>query len=314
MDNNNKVIKKQIRDSIQFIPEGQRNLELFIKVTEMIDYNRDNFEIVINDILSKYASPSTATVDVVKEVFYENGLTSVVDLFDTFETIDFNTILAFSGYILYLKGSINGYKLVLTLLGFDYTLEEWWEQTPKGRPNTISIDVNLNSSEVASPYLTFQKIKTFTREYIFPIIDPLGYTLTVTMADLAILCIGFSHGTYFGQDITDLDENLLFSNTKFILLDENEEKWNIKINAFGAIQAFKEEDSNPLISSNYPTQLFAITRPDSSLAQIKVDSNGSIFAIDAEVGTIDDNFYLTDRLEVNRFFRVTNDNIVYTEL
>lgn len=298
---------KQIRNAIELIPEGQRNLDLFIRVADLIDKNRDDFEAAINDIVSKYVNPASVSEEVVREVFYENGLPSIVDLFDAFETVDYNTILAFSGYILLFKGSMVGYRVVLDLVGFDYTVQEWWEQSPKAEPNTIKLDVNLDASEVAAPYQTFQNIKKFTREYIFPIIDPLGFDYTVVMADTAILCLCFAHPIYDGGcDEETIDESLLFSNTFWILEDELGGTWNIKVNALGTLQAFSQVAD--------PSPLFAVTRPNLSVAQIKVDSSGSLYAVDADpLVIVDDNFYLTDRININQFLRVDDTNNIYTE-
>lgn len=294
-------------DNTRYIPKRLNNDDLF-KLVRLVLQEEDNYyDNAFRDVLEKYYISNAVSEDVVREVFKESGLESIVDLFDTFETVNYQSILAFSALIILLKGNITGYKLVLDIIGFEYDLLEWWEQTPqKGKPNTFSIDVNLNASEVDSVYDTFQKIKRFTSEYILPKIDPLGFTMTIDFAEMGYLLASFTEQTrYLDFEDEIIDENLLFSNTKFILEDSLGGKWNVKTNNSGTLQSFAVDVSTP------PTGIFLVERPDFQLSQIKVDTSGNLYADIETIGDVNNDFYLISRDENQWYFRVDNSNFVY---
>lgn len=313
----------QIRNVAELLPEKQGQTELFIKLTEMVNYETEKFAAAIIDVAGKYTDPASVSREVVSEVFRENGLPSVVDILEEVSVIDHNTVLAFSAYILMFKGSRSGYETVLRLLGFDYTLVEWWENGGTGKPNTISIDVNLDTSVVARPYLTFQKIKKFTSEYVFPIIDPLGFTITVNMGSLAWLHFGMAHPTYVSSLTTTnplyldmglvestlrIPDELLFSDTNFIISGDDSRTWNVKVNSNGELRPFLQDNSQE-------TERFAVQRVDGSFVEIRVTALGVLYAT-ALVGAYlpDPSFYLIAPSGDKWAFDVQNDNSISTKL
>lgn len=262
-------------DNIIYVPLRRRNKELYKYLVYQLNYTDTLYAAEISDTANKYKGPDQISKEATKQILSEFGLKTIADLLDSSDSIDFNSIAAYASYLSLLKGSRSGYETVIRLLGFDFTLVEWWEANPKRKPNTIEFDVLLDSSIVPRPYDTFQKIKKFTAEYVFPIIDPLAYSLSINFSELAILHHGYAHPTYLCivPEVT-IDESLLFSKTRYIVVDELGDKWSIRVNNLGQLQAFATT-----VGEAVPR--FSIQRPDSSLAEIKVNSSGVIFAEDA---------------------------------
>jgi hypothetical protein len=238
-----------IRPSINFLPEKQAEAELFKKVSDMVDHEIEKFASALNDVASKYTDPSSVTREVVTEVFRENGLKSVVDLLNNVNVVDYNTVLAFSAYVTLLKGSRTGYETVLRLIGFTYTLKEWWEEGGSGIPNTFSIDIDLNASQTSKPYETFQKFKKFTSEYVFPIVHPLGYTYVIDFRGPQISCHGAAGVILDSLAADSVSKDDVFGPSNWIVKDEEGQSWVIKINSSGQLKVFKT-DREPYVFIN----------------------------------------------------------------
>lgn len=314
---------KQIRNVAELLPEKQGQSELFIKLTEMVNYETEKFAQAIIDVAGKYTDPASVSKEVVIEVFRENGLPSVVDILEEISVVDHGTVLAFSAYILMFKGSRSGYETVLRLLGFDYTLIEWWENGGTGKPNTISIDVNLDTSIVARPYLTFQKIKKFTAEYVFPIIDPLGFTITVNMGSAAWLHFGMAHPTYVSSLTTTnelyldmglvestlkIPDELLYSDTNFIVSGDDSRTWNVKVNNNGVFKPFLQDNAQE-------TERFAVQRTDGAFVEVRITALGELYMTPL-VGAYppDPSFYLVSPYGDKWTFDIQPDNTILTKL
>lgn len=232
------MIDKQIRPAIELIPEKQSESELFIKISEMVDHETEKFSQAIIDVASKYTDPNSVSREVVSEVFRENGLPSVVELLEKLDVVDHNTLLAFSSYILLFKGSRSGYETVLRLMGFDYDMTEWWEVGGSGVPNTFAINIDLNDSRVSQPYETFQKIKKFTSEYVFPIIFPLGYTYVIDFKGPSIAVHGAVQQTLFSYAEDAADADLMYGPSNWVVSDGEGQNWVIKVGRLGTLKAF----------------------------------------------------------------------------
>jgi hypothetical protein len=288
-----------------YVPRRLRDKELYEFLVYILDRTDVDFSIDLNDVDFKYQGPDKVSREAVQQILTEFGLGTLGSLLDESENIDFNAIAFYASYIYLLKGSRFGYETAIRLLGFDFDLLEWWEQSPKGRPNTMSFNVVLDTSIVPRPYETFQKIKKFTAEYVFPIIDPLVFTISIEVANIAVLQHSYVHQIRYIDIERTIDESLLFSRTRFILEDELGDKWNIKVNNLGDLQAFRTEIGD-VVSP------FAIFRPNTSLAEIRVNSNGDIFGVDADPLTpILNDFSIIGRGEIEWFFNIANDNIVF---
>lgn len=296
-------------DNIKHVPFRRRESELYKFTSFLLNYTDIEFYKELNDTDNKYKGPDKISKEAVQAILKEFGLTTIADLLDATENIDFNTIAAYAGYLSLFKGSRTGYETTIRLLGFDYKLLEWWEQSPKGRPNTMAMDLLIDSSTVPKPYETFQKIKKFTAEYVFPIIDPLAYTMSINFAELAFLHLGFAHPTYY-HDIehVSIDEALLYSRSTFILESPDGAKWSIKVNNNGELKAFKTEFNNV-------TRAFSLLKPNSTSGVINVDNTGNIFAVDSSpaIPLLLD-FTITSRNETIWHLKISNTNVVTVSL
>jgi hypothetical protein len=304
------IVNDIFEKSENLLPERLRDDELFKYVTELMDVIYEKYAEDMRDVSLKYISPDDVSEQTVKEVFLENGLKSVVDLFDTFDDIDFATILYFSTYILLFKGHRSGYELVLKLVGFDYDMVEWWETDPKGKENTFSISLNISSSTVSNPYQTFQKVKKFTAEYVLPIISPLFYNYDVTIDRAATTCLASHHETFFGEaEATAIDADL-WGNSTFYLLDELSQVWNIQVNNEGTLRT-------TLTLLTEASFLFRFIKDDSiDLYSLSIDSGGNLTAsvdLDDTKPTYN-NFYLPDNKNRGWLIKLDEFDTIYTEL
>lgn len=251
-----------------FFPPQLQNDELFQKFLETFDEFTTPIEKTYVDVVRKYYGEEDLPDEVIQEILKEFGLDAVGELLAVSPVIDKYSVLAYATSIAFLKGSKAGYFLVLDLLGFSYTAEAWHEQVPKATPHTFTIDVNIDASLVESPYLTFQKIKLFTKDYILPIIDPLGYSYFVPINDVGITLLGAAHPTYFVQMSEQTTVDQTYGPSGWIVEDENEQKWNIRINGLGELKAF------PVSDGNIGTPIFIA--PNGSRWTATVDTDGNI--------------------------------------
>ena len=188
-----------MKPSSEYIAEGIKEMELYPKITSMLDYIIQNFETEFKDVKFKYTDPSTASTDVIKQIIDELGFQYIADIMDTITNYDFNIMLDFLGLINLLKGSRLGMELVLRLLGFDSIITEWWEFEPKKEPHTYDITVILNSSTVLDPFETLNKLKIFSQHYVYPVIDNVDFQFSFALAEKNITFAGFFRPSYSGS-------------------------------------------------------------------------------------------------------------------
>jgi hypothetical protein len=297
-------------DAKKFFPQKLQQDELFNKFLSDFQGYTSPFENTFIDIIGKYSGSEELPIESINEIFNEFGLRSLTDLLAVSPIVDRASLLNYASAINVLKGSETGYFLVLSLLNFDFDAVVWHEQSPKGKPNTFALDVKISSSQTPNPYETFQRIKRFTRDYLLPLIDPLAYTLVVGFSELAVLHHSYAQNIRFlNTEELLIDDSLLFSRTRFIVLDELDQKWNIKVNNFGQLQAFKTDVGDVVPS-------FSLVADDLSVKVIKVNSSGTIFTEDADetVSPIAPEFTLVGRDESLWFFRIDAEGNVFVEL
>jgi hypothetical protein len=196
------------------------------------------------DVSEKYSGKSTLPQEAINEILRELGLESLSDLLSVSPVIDKQNVLGFANAIASLKGSETGYFLVLDLLNFSYTAVPWHEQSPRGEFNTFSLDVFLDASIIPEPYKTFQGIKRFTRDYLLPIISPLGYTYFVPINGPALSFKGAAHQIVAANIEQSVDPSLVYGNSGWIVADSLGQNWKIKVNGVGGLKAFRTADPN----------------------------------------------------------------------
>lgn len=187
-----------IKPSIQYIPEGVRAQELYPKVCSMVDYIVLNFETALEDVRFKYRGPEVVREEVIKQIINELGFDYISSVMDTITNFEFNQLLQFLSLINLLKGHRSGLELVLKLLGFDSITTEWWEANPKGPIMTFDLTVIVNSSYVTDLQKTVDRVKVFTRHYVYPVLNNVDFRFSLALAEKAIIMAGFVRATYTG--------------------------------------------------------------------------------------------------------------------
>jgi hypothetical protein len=185
--------------SIEGIPENLRSLEIYPKITHLIDYVVKNAAIEFENVKYKYGDFSRLDNDTVKEIISELGFNYIKSVMDTISNYDFKILLYFVSLINLLKGSRAGLELILYLLGFNFFIREWWEQSPIKPVYTFEIVVIVNSSIVSNINETLDNIKKFARAYVFPIIENIDFRFSISFVEYGLITAGFSKARYTGN-------------------------------------------------------------------------------------------------------------------
>jgi hypothetical protein len=186
-------------DSIVFVPEDLQQLELYPKLQGMMNHIIDNALVEFEDVRYKYSGPDVVREEVISEIIKELGFSYITEIMSTLTGYEFNTLLEFVGLINLLKGSREGLELVLKLLGLDALIQEWWEQSPTGEPDTFIITVIMNTTYVTDPLATLNKVKDFVKEYVYPTISNIDFRFTLSFAEKNCNFGAFSKAYYYGQ-------------------------------------------------------------------------------------------------------------------
>jgi len=165
-----------VKTSIDFVAYNLRDVELWPKVTDMLDYIVSNFDTELEDIKYKYRGPDVVREEVIKEIIIELGFEYIKDIMDTISNFEFNVLLDFISLLNLLKGSREGMELVLKLLGFDSVIREWWEKDPQDEPHTYDLTVIMNTTYITDVDATLDKVQVFARNYVYPILKTIDFT------------------------------------------------------------------------------------------------------------------------------------------
>lgn len=184
-----------------FIPKHLRNTELYSKLQEMMSHVLSEATKDFEDVRSKFTNPENLSPDAVQAVILEQGFDYIVDVMNTMEGLEYNTMLSFMDMVNDLKGTRKGLELVLNLLGFDSLIKEWWEDDLKDvEPWTYEIIIIANSSNVPDIYETIDKIRIFSENYVLADISNINIKFSASnFVEMGIIMGGFSKITYNGS-------------------------------------------------------------------------------------------------------------------
>lgn len=190
----------KIKDSLTYaVPFELRNLELYPKVAEMLDYIICNAVDELVDVESKFTAPQILSEETIKQIIEEKGYAYIRDVMETLDNFEFNVLLSFISVINLLKGSRSGLELILRLLGFDSIVTEWWEADPKGVPHTYELTVIINTSFVQDIFLTLEKVQIFAENYVFPTVSNVEFRFALSFAEKNVNFAGFTKPVYSGS-------------------------------------------------------------------------------------------------------------------
>jgi hypothetical protein len=190
--------------SIDAIPENLRSLELYPKVTGMIDHIVKNYAKEWEDVKYKYRGPDIVRDEVVKNIITELGFSYISDVMDTLTNIEFNTLLQFISLVSLLKGSRSGLELILKLLRFEYVIKEWWEQVPESDVYTFEIVIIMDSNIVPDVQKTLDKVKIFARAYVFPVMQNVDFQFSLAVGSRNITTAGFFKPMYSTDSVIQI--------------------------------------------------------------------------------------------------------------
>ena len=179
-------------DSIVKVPLRLRNKALYKKFAEMLDFQIEVLDDEFKDIKFKFRDSEQLSDETVLEIVKEQGFEYIADIVSTLQNIQTNNLLNFVSLLHLLKGHRDGLELVLTLLGFEFEIREWWEQDPQGDPHTFDMDIFLNLSQVSNVFLTLNRIRTFVENYVYPKFEVANLIVDFQFAQAHALVAGFN--------------------------------------------------------------------------------------------------------------------------
>jgi hypothetical protein len=170
-----------VSDSILKVPLRLREKPLFKKFAEMLDFEIEVSDDEFKDIKFKFRDSEELSDEIVLEIVKEQGFEYISDLILTLQNINTSNILNFVSLLHLLKGHRDGLELVLTLLGFEFEIREWWEQSPQAEPHTFD-DV----------FLTLNRIRTFAENYVYPKFAIANLIVDFEFAEATAVVAGFN--------------------------------------------------------------------------------------------------------------------------
>lgn len=183
----------------EYIPKHLRETPLYTKVQELMLYVMEQSIIELKDVKYKYKDNTQLSSDAVKNTILEQGFGYIVDVMNTVENLEFNTMLSFMDVVNQLKGTRAGLELVLKLMGFDSIINEWWEDPSIEKDKwSYEIIVIFNSSNVPNIFDTVDKVREFSDNYVLGKISNIDIRFSATnFASIPAVMSGFTHVTHF---------------------------------------------------------------------------------------------------------------------
>lgn len=185
-------------NSLDAIPENLKTLDLYPKVTDMMNFIIKKYAEEFEDISLKHRGPNVVREEVIKNIITELGFEYITNVMDTIQNVEFNTLLEFVSLINLLKGSRTGLELVLNLLGFDSIIREWWEQDPNHEVYTFEIVIIMDNNNVPDAVATLELVKVFARAYVFPLVENIDFRFNLEIGTLTAISAGFFKPHYYG--------------------------------------------------------------------------------------------------------------------
>lgn len=182
-----------------YIPKHLRETPLYTKIQELMLYVIQQSNEELKDVKYKYKDNTQLSSEAVKNTILEQGFEYIVDVMNTVENLEFNTMLSFMDVVNQLKGTRAGLELVLKLMGFDSIINEWWEDPSVEKDKwSYEIIVIFNSSNVPNIFDTVEKVRVFSDNYVLGKISNIDIRFSATnFASIPAVMSGFTHVTHF---------------------------------------------------------------------------------------------------------------------
>ena len=165
-----------------YLPEWARTTEFFRNICIVIDYLENSLKDYSNpkyakieqaykDIGFKYKDILQLSEDALKMMLIENGFGSILDLLDM-------SIERLQMFVLYLplfkalKGTDEGFKLLLSMVAYDFEIETWLDNPAQLDEYTYNI-VFITFMNVGFDSSIISKFIKFSRTYVYPVLKSL---------------------------------------------------------------------------------------------------------------------------------------------
>lgn len=162
-----------------YLPEWARTTEFFRNICIVIDYLENSLkefnspkyaqiEQAYKDIGFKYKDIQQLSEDALKTMLIENGFGAILNLFDL-------SIERLQMFVLYLplfkalKGSDEGFKLLLSLIAYDFELETWLDNPTELEEYTYNI-VFITFLNAGFDSKIVSRFVEFSRTYVYPVL------------------------------------------------------------------------------------------------------------------------------------------------
>lgn len=163
-----------------YLPEWARTTEFFRNICIVIDYLENSLKDVSNpkyaqieqaykDIGFKYKDIMQLSEDALKTMLIENGFGAILELFDL-------SIDRLQMFVLYLplfkamKGTDEGFRLLLSLIAYDFKLKTWLDNPTKLDEYTYNI-VFITFLNQGFDSSIVSRFVQFSRTYVYPVLQ-----------------------------------------------------------------------------------------------------------------------------------------------
>ena len=165
-----------------YLPEWARETEFFRNICIVIDYLENSLKDFSNpkyamieqaykDIGFKYKDIMELSEDALKMMLMENGFGAILDLLEL-------TLEHLQMFVLYLplfkamKGTDEGFKLLLSMIAYDFEIETWLDNPAQLDEYTYNI-VFITFMNVGFDDSIIKKFIAFSRTYVYPVLKKL---------------------------------------------------------------------------------------------------------------------------------------------
>jgi len=155
-------------NTIEYFQRELRDRDLYPKIASMLDYISTKHREDFFDVKNKYRNPELLSDEVAANIIEEYGFAYINEIAETLTQVESDVLLHFISLVHFLKGHRSGLELILRVLGFEFVIEEWWEQDPVGDPMTFNMDILMDTTIVPDVFETLTKIREFVEHYVYP--------------------------------------------------------------------------------------------------------------------------------------------------
>ncbi len=203
-------------DYIKYIPAKLRETDLHMKVVDIINHITAEQMDEFKDVLLKYKDPYEITDTAAREVISEFGYDYITDIVEALSSEELGSLVTYMSFISSLKGHRDGLELIFGLLGFAYEMVEWWETDKDRRKGsevdapTLEVDewkltINiLESPNLENVFYTVPKLRTFVRNYVYPVLAYLELLFEFNIEDISITGAGVERTSMEGETTDDI--------------------------------------------------------------------------------------------------------------